>query len=201
MGGATDDVARPVTASVVSLGKQGSWSLFVANTMGALREFDLKGLPKATAAQIKPGRKSHAIFANKQMPMGRGYKGMMGSIRGLNVHPGGHAIAAVGLGRFAYVFETKRKAMVSKVYLKQKLNAVLMAGEVYRNPADESDADFTGDEDTDFEWEKQNKGDEEEKVEVDAIQEGFSDSEAEDDAPAKKTKKKASKGSGAQGKK
>ena len=36
----------------------------------------------------------------------QGYRGIMGAIRDIDVHCSGKALAAVGLGRFAYVFPT-----------------------------------------------------------------------------------------------
>lgn len=72
--GTADEVARPVTCSLVAPGRgdSGAWSFFVGNTMGMLREFDLRNLPACQAAAIPPGRKSHTLWAAKQLPFRRG---------------------------------------------------------------------------------------------------------------------------------
>jgi hypothetical protein len=127
--------------------------LFVADTVGTLREYDLRHLPTCKAAEIPPGGKKHLALAAKQMPFRRGYRGVMGSIRAVDVHTSGEAVVAVGLGRFAYVFETKKRSrasLLSKVYLKQKLNTVLFSTEDRAGSKDDGDqsgneSDATGD--------------------------------------------------------
>lgn len=132
--GDADGVARPCTCSLVAPGRSdsGAWSFFVGNTMGMLREYDLRLLTNVKAAQIPPGRKSHTLWAAKQLPFRRGYRDIMGSIRSVDVHCSGEALVAVGLGRFAYVFQTGKRSRIgpsSKVYLKQKLCSVLFSSE------------------------------------------------------------------------
>merc|ERR1711934_247766 len=53
----------------------------------------------------------------------------MGSVRDLATHSKENVLAAVGLGRFVYVYNTANKKMIAKVYLKQKLNCVLFSSE------------------------------------------------------------------------
>merc|ERR1719203_40828 len=113
--------------------------------MGHLREYDLRMLPNCKPASIPPGRKSHLKYAATQLPFRRGYKGIMGSIRALEVHQSGEALVAAGLGRFAYVFETRKRKMVSKVFMKQMITAVLVSGEE-RKGAAQSDDDASEDE-------------------------------------------------------
>lgn len=162
--GTGDDLARPVNCSAVArglikdVGFGGSripggsaWSLFVGDNIGTLRQYDLRKLEACKAAEIPPGRKSHSIWASKQMNFRRSYRGIMGSIRAVDVHASGEAMVAVGLGRFAYVFDmskSKKSCMVSKVYLKQKLCSVLLSSEERVKPKDgnnsDEDSDATG---------------------------------------------------------
>merc|ERR1712232_175899 len=138
--GTVDDQARPLKCgTVASVRGAGDWSLFVGNTMGVLREYDLRNLPACSSSPFAPGRKKHLNWAGKQMPFKRGYKGVMGSIRDIGVHCSGEALVAVGIGRFAYVFETRKKRMHSKVYLKQKLCSVLVSSEERKSKQDSDD--------------------------------------------------------------
>merc|ERR1712032_85613 len=134
------------------------------------------------SAPVPPGRKTHLKWAATQLPFKRGYKGIMGSIRALEVHQSGEALVAAGLGRFAYVFETRKRKLVSKVFMKQMITAVLISSEE-RKGAKESDAENSSE---DGGNEEDITGDEkdEEKGE-DALQEGFSsdDANGEDGPP------------------
>jgi len=191
--GTTDELARPVNCSVVAragvrsggsaagVRSGGSaWSLFVGDTVGTLREYDLSNLSTCKPAEVPPGRKKHLAWALKQMPFRRGYKGVMGSIRAVDVHSSGEALTAVGLGRFAYMFETRKRSrasLVGKVYLKQKLTAVLFSSEDkagQKEDAGENDneSDATGG------CEEPDAAD---GPDDDEVQEGFSDDEADGD--------------------
>merc|ERR1712232_1419534 len=174
--GTVDDQARPLKCgTVASVRGAGDWSLFVGNTMGVLREYDLRNLPACSSSPFAPGRKKHLNWAGKQMPFKRGYKGVMGSIRDIGVHCSGEALVAVGIGRFAYVFETRKKRMHSKVYLKQKLCTVLVSSEERKSKQDSDDENAAG-EAADVGTSKHEAPDGSE----DEIAEGFSsDSEAE----------------------
>jgi len=183
--GTADEVARPVTCSLVAptRGDSGAWSFFVGNTMGMLREFDLRNLSTCQAAQIPPGRKSHTLWAAKQLPFRRGYRNIMGSVRSLDVHCSGEAVVAVGLGRFAYVFNTSKRSRIgptSKVYLKQKLCSVLFSSEAATASKEENDAESGEESDVTGCREGSDGG----AAEGDEVQEGFSsDEEAKEDAP------------------
>jgi len=160
--GTTDDTVRPVNCAKVAhcARRQGgsvedtrgsAWSIFLGDTVGTLREYDLRYLPTCKAADVPPGRKSHLVHARKQLPYRRGYKGIMGSIRALDIHASGETMVAVGLGRFAYIFETRKRStasMVGKVYLKQKLCSVLMSSEASavakEAEDDDAESDATG---------------------------------------------------------
>lgn len=140
--GVEDDLQRPVKCTMLVNTRGGStWSFFVGNNLGVLREYDLRKLETCTSAPIVPGRKKHLDFARRQMDFMRGYKGIMGSIRSMDAHASGDAIAAVGLGRFAFIFDPRKKKMTSKVYLKQKLCSVLFSSEakVQKDESDEED--------------------------------------------------------------
>lgn len=70
------------------------------------------------------------------------YKGPSGSIRSLAAHHSGDYLVAVGLDRHATVFNTNKRRTAKtlcKVYLKQKLNCVLMSSDVYAPPAADHD--------------------------------------------------------------
>jgi len=186
--GAADDLVRPVNyatvARVFTRNSGSAWSFFVADTVGTLREYDLRHLPTCKAAEIPPGGKKHLALAAKTMPFRRGYRGVMGSIRSVGIHASGEAVVAVGLGRFAYVFETKKRSrasLVNKVYLKQKLTSVLFSSEDRAVPKDDGDqsgneSDVTGVAD----------GDAVADGDDDEVQEGFSSDEEGNDGDDEK---------------
>lgn len=182
--GTSDELARPTTCALVAPRApvaKGSWGFFVGNTMGVLREYDLRCLPNAKAAQIAPGRKSHLALALKQLPFKRGYRGITGSIRSVDMHASGEALVAVGLGRFAHVFDTTHpRKVISKVYLKQKLCSCLFSTEMKEEPKEESDKGESEEEEE--EQDKEARDHFEEDVQ-DEVREGFSDDE-EAQAPA-----------------
>eukprot|EP00933_Yihiella_yeosuensis_P037492 TRINITY_DN31448_c0_g1_i2.p1 TRINITY_DN31448_c0_g1~~TRINITY_DN31448_c0_g1_i2.p1 ORF type:complete len:515 (+),score=157.72 TRINITY_DN31448_c0_g1_i2:164-1708(+) len=188
--GTMDDTKRPLNCGKVAKVRGDSWGFICGDTMGVLREYDLKNLHKTQPAQIPPGRKSHLKLACKELPFRRGYKNIMGSIRDVDVHCSGDALVAVGLGRFAYVFATKKKEMTSKVYLKQKLCCCLMSTEKREIPKDEQEdseeEDITGDEALDEGYLE--GGEEEDDFDGDEVVEGFSDDDEEGEEPAKQEK-------------
>ncbi|CDI86598.1 hypothetical protein, conserved [Eimeria praecox] len=57
-----------------------------------------------------------------------GFKGAMGAILGLGLDPSGEHLIAVGLGRYAYVFNAKSRKLCKQVFLKQKLTCLLAGG-------------------------------------------------------------------------
>lgn len=175
--GTTDDVDRPILCSAVAQVRQSEWSLFVGNTTGTLREYDLRKLPACQTAQTPPGRKAHLSWAEREMPLRRGYKGVMGSIRAMDVHQSGDVLVAVGLGRFAYVFETRRRAMLSKVFLKQKLCSVLLSSEERKGAKAGAKEDDEAEEEEEEEGAQGQDGEEPnaENDENDEVEEGFSD--------------------------
>jgi hypothetical protein len=176
--GVADDTPRPVTCAAVAQVRGGGWSLFVGNTLGVLREYDLRNLPTCTAAAVPPGKKSHLKLADKSMPFKRGYSGIMGSIRAVDVHRSGDVLAAVGLGRFAYVFDVRKRVMISKVFLKQKLCSVLFSAEDKKAVKDEKD-DADGGEGGEEEEREVDEAEDEDAG--DGVEEGFSDDEQNDD--------------------
>lgn len=198
--GAAEEVPRPVVCSAVGPVRDGEWGLFVGNTLGVLREFNLEKLPDCPSAEVKAGRKSHLKWASKQLPFRQAFKGIMGSVRAVEVHKSGDVVVAVGLGRFAHVFDLRkrRQKLLSKVYLKQKLCSVLVSAEERVRPAGGSD-----DEDAASDAASDATGGVEEPVDevkaeephrpTDEIQEGFTSDEEEEKAMAGKKKKRAPK--------
>mmetsp|Transcript_85992 Transcript_85992/g.267599 ORF Transcript_85992/g.267599 Transcript_85992/m.267599 type:complete len:490 (-) Transcript_85992:14-1483(-) len=173
--GTADDTPRPVTCSTLCNTRGGSeWSLFVGNTMGVLREYDLRHLATCKTVVPPPGVKSHLPLAARCMPYKRGFKGIVGSLRAVDVHCSGEVLVTVGLGRHAYIFETRRRRMTSKVYLKQKLCSVLFSSEERQAP---KSSDKEGEE----EEEEGKEADEAEEGPAgeDEVQHGFSDDEPE----------------------
>ncbi|CAE7223385.1 WDR74 [Symbiodinium sp. CCMP2456] len=177
--GVEDDTKRPLLCCRVAAVRGDGWGLFVGDTLGVLREYDLRNLPKTQTAAIPPGRKAHLNLAMKELPFKRGYRGIMGAIRDVDVHCGGKALAAVGLGRFAYVFPTVGREMICKVYLKQKLNCVLMSREEMEKPKKDKQGQEEGEEEENLEEDEEVDGGETEgAVQPDAedeVEEGFSD--------------------------
>ena len=57
----------------------------------------------------------------------RKYRGCTGAIRSLDCHPTRPVFAAVGLDRFLRVFDINKPKPIQKMYLKSKLNHVLMS--------------------------------------------------------------------------
>mmetsp|Transcript_61871 Transcript_61871/g.138163 ORF Transcript_61871/g.138163 Transcript_61871/m.138163 type:complete len:448 (+) Transcript_61871:65-1408(+) len=196
--GTEDDTRRPIVCSKVASVRGDGWSLFVGDTLGVLREYDLRNLSKTKSAAVPPGKKAHLDIANKELPFKRGYRGVMGAIRDVDVHCSGKALAAVGLGRFAYVFPTVGKEMICKVYLKQKLNCVLMSSEAMETPKEDKDQEEGEEEQAEKDEEDEDAGAEAGAAAEDEVEEGFSDDEAEakkssQDPPAGKTKGKRKK--------
>ena len=120
----------------------------------------------------------------------------MGAIRDIDVHCSGKALAAVGLGRFAYVFPTVGREMICKVYLKQKLNCVLMSREEMEKPKKDKDQE-EGEEEEELEEDDEVDAGEAQvpaQTAADEVEEGFSDDgEAEEAAEENDAGKSAKK--------
>ena len=58
----------------------------------------------------------------------RKYKGFVGGVRSLDATRDSHYFAAVGLDRFLRVYDVNAKSPVQRMYLKSRLNCVLLAG-------------------------------------------------------------------------
>lgn len=97
---------------VTSLCQVGDYELVVADGAGYMYSLDLRRL----------GRNLKAA-ANKDM--GR-YLGPVGSVRQLKKHPTLPRLAAVGLDRMLRIYDTKKRAQLDCIYLKQRINCVLM---------------------------------------------------------------------------
>lgn len=57
------------------------------------------------------------------------YKGNMGSVRDIAIHPTLPRLATVGLDRIMRVFDSESRQQLHRVYLRQQLNAVLFTSE------------------------------------------------------------------------
>ncbi|KAL3907428.1 MAG: hypothetical protein SGILL_008880, partial [Bacillariaceae sp.] len=91
------------------------FELVVGDAAGYIYSVDLRRL----------GRDLKAA-ANRDM--GR-YVGPAGSVRQLKKHPTLPRLAAVGLDRMLYVYDTKKRKQLHCAYLKQRLNCVLFSGD------------------------------------------------------------------------
>mmetsp|Transcript_75362 Transcript_75362/g.140547 ORF Transcript_75362/g.140547 Transcript_75362/m.140547 type:complete len:494 (+) Transcript_75362:91-1572(+) len=177
--GTNDDVPRPCLCTCISQVRSDGWGLFVGNNMGILREYDLRQMPSCPRAPFAAGKKAHKRWANQQMPFKRGYKGVMGAIRAIDVHCSGDALVAVSVGRFAYLYDTRKRRDLGteKVYLKQKLCSVLFSSEAKQQEKDDDDH---------HEEKEEEEGSADEGA--DRVQEGFSSDEGGDDQTAKPAK-------------
>mmetsp|Transcript_6615 Transcript_6615/g.16206 ORF Transcript_6615/g.16206 Transcript_6615/m.16206 type:complete len:494 (+) Transcript_6615:82-1563(+) len=139
--GTNDDVARPCLCTSISQVRSDGWGLFVGNNMGILREYDLRQMPSCPRSPFTTGKKAHKRWANQQMPFKRGYKGIMGAVRAIDVHCSGDAMVAVSVGRFAYLYDVRKRRDLGteKVYLKQKLCSVLFSSEAKQQVKDDAD--------------------------------------------------------------
>lgn len=85
---------------------QSSNEILVGSASGQIAQFDI--------------RMSHKGMQKK-------YRGCTGGIRSLTCHPTHAAFAAVGLDRFLRIYDINQSKPIQKVYLKSKLNQVLMS--------------------------------------------------------------------------
>jgi len=100
-------------------------------------------------------------------------KGSAGSIRDFQVHESSKFIACCGLDRYLRVYNYESKELVSNIYMKQILNALLLSGEEIEkkeeeekdDDEDQSEKDEEEDDEDDFEEEEE---DEEESSEEEA---------------------------------
>ncbi|KAF4655135.1 hypothetical protein FOL47_009562 [Perkinsus chesapeaki] len=156
---------RPVTRMFHD---ESSKLLYIGDTVGTLMALSTKKLLELTdedeivtpARAGKAGRLAHLKYAKSMMPFVRGFSGMMGSIRGIVTL--GDLIYVCGLGRFAYVYRGRRQ--VCKVYLKQKLTAILPLNST---TTEEEEGESSDDE----EEEPASDGDDDEEVDEDVDEE------------------------------
>ncbi|KAF4696976.1 hypothetical protein FOZ60_013327 [Perkinsus olseni] len=183
--------------------------LYIGDTVGTLMALSTKKILDLVSKDVietpegagKAGRIAHLKYAKSMLPFVRGFSGIMGSIRGIVTL--GDLIFVCGLGRFAYVYRGKQQ--VCKVYLKQKLTAILPLSSA-DDAAEDDDESENGDEASDLsEGEPAADDDEEEDGlgdldESDGSSEGdFGDfDEEEEEEPrgheGKKRKQEASEG-------
>ena len=79
------------------------------------------------------------------------YKGNTGSVRGLAVHPTLDVLVSVGLDRVMRVFDVNNRRQLHRVYLRQRLNCVLVSSEeevnAFTNEEKEESEDKENDQD------------------------------------------------------
>eukprot|EP00112_Aurelia_sp_Birch-Aquarium-sp1_P024875 Seg803.11 transcript_id=Seg803.11/GoldUCD/mRNA.D3Y31 product="WD repeat-containing protein 74" protein_id=Seg803.11/GoldUCD/D3Y31 len=95
----------PITT--MSLAPNGN-TIIVGNTVGSMASIDLR--------------------TNQKIG---GFKGIAGSIRSIQCHQTQDIVAAVGLDRFLRIFDVNTRALKSKIYLKSRLNCVLLSDKNY----------------------------------------------------------------------
>ncbi|KAF4665611.1 hypothetical protein FOZ61_010724 [Perkinsus olseni] len=127
--------------------------LYIGDTVGTLMALSTKKILDLVSKEEietpegagKAGRIAHLKYAKSMLPFVRGFSGIMGSIRGIVTL--GDLIFVCGLGRFAYVYRGKQQ--VCKVYLKQKLTAILPLS-CADDAAEDDDESENGDEASDL---------------------------------------------------
>ncbi|KAM9456077.1 WD repeat-containing protein 74 isoform 2-T2 [Clarias gariepinus] len=101
-----------------------------------------------TALSVPPGENSvvvgntHGQLATLDLRKGlvRGcMKGMAGSVRGLQCHPSLPLVASCGLDRFLRIHNLNDRTLMHKVYLKSRLNCVLLSSRDLQAATDEDD--------------------------------------------------------------
>jgi len=105
----------PVSAIELSPDKQ---TLFVGDTTGGMNSYDLR----------------------TWRHLGR-FQGPAGSVRALSCHPSLPYVSCVGLDRFLHVFHQSTRKLAHKVYLKQRLTAVLFSEQIPAPAADSEGSD------------------------------------------------------------
>ena len=96
----------PITS--ISVAPNGN-ALIVGNTVGSMASIDFR--------------------TNQKIG---GFKGIAGSIRSIQCHQTQDFVAAVGLDRFLRIFDVNTRELRSKLYLKSRLNCVLLSDKNYR---------------------------------------------------------------------
>ena len=61
--------------------------------------------------------------------MRRKYRGCTGGVRSIDCHPVRNCFAAVGLDRFLRIFDINQAKPIQKMYMKSRLNHVLMSND------------------------------------------------------------------------
>ena len=120
---------RPATCIAVKDGQ-----VIVGDTMGSLVEVDVVKMIGHSGTMSK-GKSVNACLtapqkaAKQSAGVMRGYRGVMGSVREVAVDEEDDGLYVVSAGRFLYRFDSRRGPAV-KVFLKQKLTAVVTCGDV-----------------------------------------------------------------------
>jgi len=174
--------------------------LIVADSAGYIHSLDLRHLVLGGSRRGRLDLKNNS-FANKP-EMGRFVQGPAGSVRDMMNHPTLSRLAVVGLDRMLRIYDTKTRKQTNCLYLKQRVNCVLVSPEVTKrslwedddegdkeeNDGDIDQADVVGDyvadySDSDNEDADENDavGEDQEVVSNSEDESGTSDSDEDDD--------------------
>ena len=126
-------VTRPVTRLTFA-----NSTLFVGDTYGTVIGLDMRKAlvqPRLVSPEGKLGMKKHIDYCRKLFPMISNFKGIMGSVRDIQITQS-HAFV-VSAGRYAYSFDLNCKKNAKKVFLKQKLTSCLYIPEIEDIETDE----------------------------------------------------------------
>ncbi|XP_056323085.1 WD repeat-containing protein 74 [Danio aesculapii] len=80
------------------------------------------------------------------------FKGLAGAVRGLQCHPSLPLVASCGLDRFLRVHSLEDRSLQHKVYLKSRLNCVLLSSRVLESSSDSGDVEEVKAEEEDEVW-------------------------------------------------
>jgi WD40 repeat protein len=118
--------------------------LVVGDTIGDLHTLDIRTFGKGANFTTTPSSttKSSGNHNNDHPPTGASagrYVGPMGSIRQLDYLPEYNRLAVVGLDRMLRIYDTKSRKQLHCMYLKQRLNCVLLTPQPPAKDADDND--------------------------------------------------------------
>lgn len=159
--------------------------LIVADAIGDCHILDLRKFHTGKQASYKKQKSSHAT---QEIGLGR-LVGPGGSIRQLAMHPTLPMVACVGLDRKLWTWDIKTKRLVDCVYLRQRLNCLLICEDGGWDDGERRDDDVDGKGVVSEEGDWEEEGDEvqdyvdseeEEEVMNDTIESGESISGSED---------------------
>lgn len=174
--------------------------LIVADSAGYVHSLDLRHLVLGGSRRGRLDLKNNSTINKPEM--GRFVQGPAGSVRDMMHHPTLPRLAVVGLDRMLRIYDTKTRKQTNCLYLKQRVNCVLVSpdvtkrslwedddeGDIEEDYGDIDQADVVGDYVADYSDSDNEDGDENDAVEEDQEvapnseeESGTSDSDEEDD--------------------